>query len=307
MLIRFHLIIVTLTFQENLGTMSDDKNNNNEDDKIIHFPVGKEREMHIKRKKSAEKSAIKENEKQRKERERLEEEYRRQYREEQAARARLQSKIAQNSASGKQPFINWDRIPPFTRVIIGVFLVVQLAMSFLIDDATRIYIISHYGFVPAYYSGAIPWSWSALIAPFSTMILHGGWLHVLVNSVMMMAMGVFFERQFGARRTLIFFLLCGMAGNLVYFILNPALTAPVIGASGAISGLFGAAMMMMTSSGMAGEQAQKRGPVHFILLWITIIVVFGMISADTAWQSHLGGFLGGIGLFQLWRNGKIRF
>ena len=120
-------------------------------------------------------------------------------------------------------------------------------------------------------------------------------------------MGVFFERQFGARRTFMFFLICGMAGNLTYFILNPALITPVIGASGAISGLFGAAFIMMTALGMAGPEAQKRGPLPFILLWVSIIVVFGMISADTAWQSHLGGFLGGVGFFQLWRKGKIRF
>jgi len=282
-----------------------DNNNKDDDGKIVKFPVGKEREQLIKRKNREEKSISKETEKQQKERERLEEEYRQQYKNEQAARARLQGKTAQNSASGKQPFINWDKIPLFTRSIIAVFLVIQIAMSFLIDDATRLDIISHYGFVPAYYSGAIPWSWSAIIAPFTTMIIHGGWIHVLVNSVMMVAMGVLFERQFGAKRTLIFFLLCGMAGNLVYFILNPALTAPVIGASGAISGLFGAAVMMMNSGGMAGSGAQNRGPLHFILLWISIIVVFGMLSADTAWQSHLGGFLGGVGLFQLWRTGKI--
>jgi len=282
-----------------------DNNNKDDDGKIVKFPVGKERGQLIKRKNREEKSISKETEKQRKERERLEEEYRQQYKNEQAARARLQGKIAQNSAAGTQPFINWDKVPAFTRSIIAVFLVIQIAMSFLINDATRLDIISHYGFVPAYYSGAIPWSWSAIIAPFTTMIIHGGWIHVLVNSVMMVAMGVLFERQFGAKRTLIFFLLCGMAGNLVYFILNPALTAPVIGASGAISGLFGAAVMMMNSNGMTGSQ--NRGPLHFILLWISIIVIFGMLSADTAWQSHLGGFLGGVGLFQLWRTGKIRF
>ncbi len=283
-------------------------NNNDDDDKIIKFPVGREREQFIKRKNREEKSILKETEKQHKERKKLEEEYRQQYKKEQAARARLQGKMALNHTTGKQSFINWDKIPLFTRSIIAIFILIQTTMSFLIDDAMRLYIISHYGFVPAYYSGTISWSWSAIIAPFTTMIIHGGWIHVLVNSIMMVAMGVLFERQFGAKRTLIFFLLCGMAGNLIYFILNPGLTTPVIGASGAISGLFGAAVMMMNSGTMATRYgAPNKGALHFILLWISIIVVFGMLSADTAWQSHLGGFLGGVGLFQLWRTGKIRF
>lgn len=287
-----------------MGDGKDNKNDSTEDEgKIIYFPERDQRAQLAKRKKREEKESNKED----KERERIEEEYRRQYQQERAARARLQGKIAQVSASGKQPFINWDRIPPFTRTIIAVFLIVHLATSFLITDIERASLVMHFGFVPAYYTGVLPWNWSALAAPFTTLFLHGGWMHLLVNSIMMMAMGVFFERQFGAKRTLLFFLLCGMAGNLVYFILNPALTTPVIGASGAISGLFGATMLMMTSSGLAGPEAQKRGPAPFILLWISIIVVFGMLSEDTAWQSHLGGFLGGLGFFHLWRTGKIRF
>ena len=277
-----------------------DKDNKNNEEKVIRFPEKGERAQITKRKKREEKEAAQEQE-------RLEEEYRLQYQKERAARARMQSKIAQSSASGKQSFINWDRIPPFTRAAIGVFLIVHIIISFAISNEQNFYIIQNFGFVPAYYTGNLPWQWGALLGPFTTLFLHGGWMHVLVNSVMMMAMGVFFERQFGAKRTFIFFILCGMAGNLIYFVLNPALATPVVGASGAISGLFGATMMMMTSSGMAGPEAQKRGPMPFILLWITIIVVFGMISADTAWQSHLGGFLGGIGLFQMWRKGKIRF
>lgn len=284
-------------------TMSDNEDNQDENKNIISFPEKEKRKAFAKKKEKEEKESAKE----RKERERQEEEYRRQYREERAARARLQSKIAQGSASGKQPFINWDRIPPFSRSMIVVFLIVHLLTVFLFDEATRYDLTTKLGFVPAYYTGALPWSWTALLGPFTTLFMHGGWMHLLINSVMMMAMGVFFERQFGARRTFIFFIACGMAGNVVYFLLNPTLAAPVIGASGAISGLFGATMMMMTSSGLVGPEAQKRGPMPFILLWVSIIVITGAFSADTAWQSHLGGFLGGIGFYQLWRKGHIKF
>lgn len=284
--------------------MSDKSNGKPEDKNVIHFPELEKRQRAEKLKKKA---AQKPKNTKNKDQERLENEYREQYRKEQATKARMQTNMARNSAAGKQPFINWDKIPPFTRCAIALFFIIHLASTLLLDDAQRIELFMYFGFVPAYYTGAIDWSWSALIAPFTTMIIHGSWMHLLVNSVMMMAMGVFFERQFGARIALIFFIFCGMAGNLAYFILNPDTSAPVVGASGAISGLFAAALLMMNLSGMAGPQAQKRGPFPFILLWITIMISIGMISADTAWQSHLGGFLGGLGLFQLWRKGKVRF
>lgn len=271
-----------------------------EDKNIIHFPKLEKRQR-------IEKNKKKDTQKDKQEQEALEQEYREQYRKERAARARMQTNMARNSAAGKQPFINWEKIPPFTRGAVALFLIIHLASTFLLDDAQRLELFMYFGFVPAYYTGAIAWSWTALIAPFTTLIIHGSWMHLLVNSVMMIAMGVFFERQFGAKATLKVFILSGLAGSLVYFLLNPTLSSPVVGASGAISGLFAAALMMMHLSGMAGQKAHKRGPFPFILLWITIMISVGLISDDTAWQSHLGGFLGGLGLFQLWRKGKIRF
>lgn len=288
--------------------MSNDQNKHEDDENVIHFPELGKRDSLRKQKKNETKRAEQDIENARKEQERLEDEYRRQYRAEHSARNRLKSAL-NNGANDKynnDNFINWDRIPPFTGGIIVCFVLVHIATSFLLDDIQRFSIVLHYGFTPGFYTGALPWSWSALIAPFTTLIMHGGWTHLIFNSIMMLAMGVFFERQFGARRTAIFFLLSGMAGNLAFFILSPAITAPVIGASGAISGLFGATFLMMQSSGMAGLEAQRRGPLPFILIWLCIIVGFGMISADTAWQSHLGGFLGGIGFFHLFRTGKIK-
>ncbi len=274
------------------------KSNKDQDDngKIIHFSELEKRQKKIE----------KESEKARKEREKLEEEYRRKYQAEQGIKAKMRADMARRSATGKTPFINWGKIPIFTRCTVTTLILTFLVTTFLLDDAQRVVLYMNFGFVPAYYSGAIPWVWSALIAPFTTALLHGSWMHIITNSVMMMAMGVFFERQFGARITLIFFIFCLMTGNLMYFILSPASTHPVIGASGAISGLFGAVILMMNLGGLAGSFGQKRGPLPIILLWIAIMIGVGLISADTAWQAHLGGFLGGIALFNLWQKGKIK-
>lgn len=132
-------------------------------------------------------------------------------------------------------------------------------------------------------------------------------MHLAINIVMALAMGVFFERQFGAKRAAIFFVLCGLAGNLAYLLLSPYSPTPVIGASGGISGLFAVAIMSMIERGLMGPEAQKRGPAPFILLWTCIIVGIGLISHDTSWQSHLGGFWSGLALFHFWKRGIIRF
>ncbi len=267
--------------------MSEDDNRKN----IIDF-------SELKKRKALNKRAEKEEKKAQKRQKALEDKYRAEYR---AARARELSAAARHSANGSTSFINWHKIPPFTRFIMAVFLLVQIIMSLFVNPINKIVVIYYFGFVPAMYIGGVEWSWSALIAPFSTLIIHSGWMHLAFNIVMMMIVGIFFEREFGARKTAIFFILCGMAGNLTYFLLNFGSSAPVIGASGAISGLFAVTFMIMIERGLLGSEIQRRGSLPFILLWTTIIIALGLISSDTSWQSHIGGFLGGVGIFTFWK------
>ncbi len=274
-------------------------NKKDDSDKIIEFSKLKKHEI-LKRRAKKTKEIRKAGKLQKS----LEDKYRAQYR---AERAKELSGAARRSASGKVPFINWEKIPPFTRFMMGIFLFVQIILSLFIGAADKLAIIYYFGFVPAIYTGAAPWSWSGVISPFTTLIIHSGWMHLAFNMFMMMIMGVFFEREFGAKRTAIFFLLSGMAGNAAYFLLDFGSTIPVIGASGAISGLFAVAIIIMIERGAMGAEMQRRGVLPFILLWSTIIIGLGLISSDVSWQSHIGGFLGGVAIFQLWKKGVLRF
>lgn len=281
------------------------------DKNVISFPSGKERKTAEKQLKDKRSSEDKTEKDARKNRERLEEQYRQQYRQEQAARARLRSKVAQDSAQGyaqgKQPFINWEKIPPFARYMVGILICVQLFLSLAVSDADFVYIVMNYGFVPQNYVSGQASLGSLLLAPFTSLLIHGDWMHIVFNIVMLLAMGIFFERSYGTKRAIIFFILCGFSGHLMCFLLNPYSTSPVIGASGAISGLFAVTIITMSESGMMGPDAQRRGPLQFILLWTLVIIAFGVLTPGTSWQSHLGGFFGGIGFFYLWRRGIIKF
>jgi len=278
-------------------------NNNKDDDKnIIRFPNSDKKKTLEKSKKQKTKS---ENKKLN-DLKNLENQYRAQYR---AERAKEQSQRARKTSTpnGKTPFVNWDKIPPFTRYILGALLLIQIILSFLISPADKVAILYYFGFVPAMYNSTVEWSWSALISPFTSLIIHSGWIHLGFNMAMMLIMGVFFERELGSKRTAIFFIFSGLAGNLAYLLLNTDSTIPVIGASGAINGLFAVTFMIMIEKGMLGPEAQKRGSLPFILIWSTIMILLGLVTSDTSWQSHIGGFIGGAGLFTLWKNGKVRF
>jgi len=210
---------------------------------------------------------------------------------------------------GKQaqsvPFFNAGKIPLLTRIIIGLLIAVHLLLYLLLDNGQRLGIFYLLGFVPAYYTGAQEWSWFAIAGPFTHIFIHGSWMHLVFNVMMMLVMGLFTEKTFGPKRMLSFFIICGLSGALFYFLLNPFLDQPVIGASGAISGLFGIVILHMSSTGMLGQLGQ-RGPWPLLLLWIALITGMGILAGDVAWQAHLGGFLAGIGLYYGMKKGLIR-
>lgn len=209
------------------------------------------------------------------------------------------------AAPKKEPFFNYGQIPLFTRLILLIFVVVQIGMM-LVPEELRTQIVYTFGFVPAYFTGMLkPFPYGAALSPVTHIFIHGGWMHLAFNAVMAVSLGVFFEREFGTRRTVIFFFACGLAGALVYFALNPFSEVPVIGASGSVSGLFGALIMLLGKRGGLGRRT--RGPWPLIAFWVLFMVLTGSLSGGgIAWQAHIGGFLSGIALFYLMDKGKIR-
>lgn len=215
---------------------------------------------------------------------------------------RMHPKAEKHAAA---PFFNFDRIPLFTRAIVLSFLIVQAGLMLAPQDL-KIQIIYTFGFLPGYFTGTLkPFAYGALVSPITHIFIHGGWMHLAFNCVMALSLGMFFEREFGTRRTIIFFFVCGLAGALFYFVLNPFSTAPMIGASGSISGLFGALIMLLGKRGGLGMRT--RSPWAIILFWLAFMVIAGMVSGGSlAWQAHVGGFLAGIGLLHLMQTGRLK-
>lgn len=199
-------------------------------------------------------------------------------------------KEAERILRKQEPMIN---MPDATKYLLGIFIVIHLALTFL--PALREWALLNLGFIPGEFTGKAPFTVYTLITPLTYMFIHGNWLHLAMNGFMMAAFGSGIERWLGAKRMVIFFVLCSLCGIALHFAVFPFSIHPVVGASGGLSGLFAAALVMLNRP--YGPQDMKRRIMPFAILWIGISVVFGLLGgpdgSSVAWVAHIGGFLGG--------------
>jgi len=198
------------------------------------------------------------------------------------------------------PMIN---LPPVTKYLLLAIICIHVALMFT-NEADKAYVFLNFGFIPSIWTGNNVHGFDvfALISPLTYIFLHGTWMHVVMNGAMLMAFGAGVEKWMGAKKFLIFFILCGIASVIVETIIHPFSTNPVIGASGAESGLFAAILILLQSQGRL--PTGKYGIWPFAAMWIGISLVFGLIGGammggQIAWAAHLGGFIAGFGLLKL--------
>lgn len=210
-------------------------------------------------------------------------------------RAKVQREHAKTqkrlSAQEAGPLFN---IPPVTGSLLALIIAVHIIVSQALSPDQANFILSHFGFVPdKYSSGTIdPYM---VAAPITHMFLHGGWMHLAMNSLMLMAFGSGIERWLGSRRMLTLFFVSGLFGVGLHYLLNMHSVFPMIGASGGLSGFFAAAIIMLNRG--QREMGGRFGILPFALLWIGISIGFGMLGGPSgdmvAWAAHVGGFIGG--------------
>ncbi len=199
--------------------------------------------------------------------------------------------MERRALAAAEPMIN---LPPVTKWMLGALIVPFLFTQILLPEDTAGWVVEHFGFIPANIHDGI-WTPYTLLSPFTHMLLHGGWMHMLVNGFMLAAFGSGIERWLGGRRLVILFIASGLFGVALHYLLNMDSASPMIGASGGLSGLFAAAIVMLGRG--QREMGGKYGMLPFILLWIGVSIGFGMLpgigGGQIAWAAHVGGFLGG--------------
>jgi membrane associated rhomboid family serine protease len=146
---------------------------------------------------------------------------------------------------------------------------------------------------------------------FTHMFLHGGVAHVLGNCWFLWIFGKNVEDRLGPLQFLIFYLLSGLAAAALQVIVDPGSSVPMLGASGAISGVLGAYLLLFPTAWIITlvPWIVPILPVPafiFLVLWFVIQAFNGVgsllesgSSGGVAWWAHAGGFLAGMGLLSL--------
>jgi membrane associated rhomboid family serine protease len=213
-------------------------------------------------------------------------------------------------AAPRQPIFN---VPAVVLCLIAALAAAHLART-LASPAQSAAWIADYAFIPARYSAA--WLaangvdgglwWQRAIPFVSYMALHNDWVHLGINCLWLLAFGPVVARRWGVSLFLAFFLVCGVAGAATHLALNWASPMPVIGASGAISGLMAAGLRLLPSMRpVPGESGLlpiwSRQIFLFSLVWMGMNVIAGVTgmgmggeSGLIAWQAHMGGFIAGL-------------
>jgi membrane associated rhomboid family serine protease len=152
----------------------------------------------------------------------------------------------------------------------------------------------------------------AILHLFASMFLHGGWMHLLGNLWFLWLFGRNVEDKSGPRHFLYFYLICGVIAALAQIAVAPRSHVPMIGASGAISGVMGAYFLLFPKSRIATAFFIFVFEIPswvFLFLWIGFQVINQQAEAASpahsvggvAYMAHIGGFLAGLILIRFFR------
>ena len=147
---------------------------------------------------------------------------------------------------------------------------------------------------------------------FTSMFLHGGWMHLIGNMWFLWIFGDNVEERLGTIRYIIFYFVVGIAGALAQVFSLPSSTAPMIGASGAIAGVLGGYVMLYPRAKVVTFVAipllwHVRDVAAWIFLGIWFLGQFLIPSnSGVAWMAHVGGFVAGLALVKLFTSSPPR-
>jgi membrane associated rhomboid family serine protease len=213
-----------------------------------------------------------------------------------------------------------SRTPYVTFAIIGACVLVFL-WQLSLDGRAGQEAVFALGAIPAVILGdaRLPAD-IAMVPPlatvFTSMFMHGGWMHLLGNMLYMWIFADNVEDSMGHARFVAFYLLCGIAAVLAQALPDPASQVPMIGASGAISGVLGAYLLLYPRA-----RVLVMIPLGFIIkthylpaaavlgfYFVFQVVMTAMTPAGgsgVAFAAHLGGFAAGVALIPVFKHRRV--
>ncbi|AQT47084.1 rhomboid family intramembrane serine protease [Bartonella choladocola] len=238
-----------------------------------------------------------------------------------------------NNDYNDHAFNRRQHTPLFNIPTIIVIIVAVCAFSFLIPEyffSPRNYDIfyTYLAFIPDFFSHAFLKFW---YTPVSYSFLHASLMHVGVNMMWLVIFGSPLANRIGSLRFIVFWCVCSAAAAFAHLYIYPDSYVPMVGASGAISGMMGAAarygFRQVQNQGYRqrsefagpilsiGQSLVSKNVVVFIGTWIIIDIITGIATpsiggeeSSIAWVAHIGGLLAGfflIGIFDKRRNQEL--
>ncbi|MBN2045201.1 MAG: rhomboid family intramembrane serine protease [Anaerolineales bacterium] len=190
-------------------------------------------------------------------------------------------------------------VPVITWLIVAANTAVFL-FQLMMDNAQLEWFINNFAFIPASWQSYPFWF---VITLFTSMFMHGGWLHFISNMWILIIFGDNVEDRMGPVKYLVFYLLGGLAAGLMQFAVAPMSTIPTLGASGAIAGVMGAYIVLFPQA-----RVDTLVPLIFFFrhvnvpAWIYLgfwfvtqlfsgVMALGQVAVGgVAWWAHIGGF-----------------
>lgn len=159
----------------------------------------------------------------------------------------------------------------------------------------------------------------AYLTILTSMFLHAGWMHLIGNMLYLWIFGDNVEDVMGHVRFVIFYVVCGTIAALAHAVTEPSSAVPMVGASGAISGVLGAYLLLFPHAQvyviipMGVFSRAMYVPAGFVLgLWFLMQLLSGGMSlgregGGVAFFAHVGGFLAGMALIGVFKRPEVRF
>ncbi len=221
--------------------------------------------------------------------------------------------------------------PAITVVLIGLNVAAWILVQGMGAEPVLSQSVCELGLIPGELLGRLPAGYTLPMSrdmscvigpphwftPLTSMFLHGGWLHLIGNMWFLWLFGNNVEDSMGHGRYLVFYLMCGLAAAAAQTLVNPTSALPMVGASGAISGVIGAYIVlyprvrihMLIFLGFFITRAVV--PAYLMLgYWLLLQVLGGLPSlgdeaGGVAFWAHAGGFLAGAVLILVFRDNDL--
>ncbi len=208
--------------------------------------------------------------------------------------------------------INPRRRFPLVTLVLIILNVVVFAYELLqpSENALNSFMLT-WGLTPARLMG---WGPQAIATIFTSMFIHSGFMHIIGNMLYLWIFGDNIESALGSFRFVLFYLLCGVGAAMGQVLLDPYSEIPMVGASGAISGVMGGYLMLYPKAQvetllfLGYFMRLVRLPAIVVLgMWIATQLLSGLASLGAAASggvavfAHIGGFVAGLVLVLVFR------